>query len=76
MRIVKTFIFQKNDEFINKLVKLREFIISEEIMFKYYLIINLLKNPIFEHNNILKDLDLFKEDNFIVDTNINYSKKK
>ena len=73
-RIVKKFIFQKKDEFINKIVKLREFIISEEIMFKYYLIINLLKNPIFEHNNILKNFDLFKEDNFIINTNINHLK--
>ena len=73
-RIIKTFIFKKKDEFINKLVKLREFIISEEIMFKYYLIIHLLKNPIFEHNNILKDLDLFKEDNFEINQNINNRK--
>ena len=43
-------------------------------MFKYYLIINLLKNPIFEHNNILKDLDLFKEDNFEINQNINNRK--
>ncbi len=43
-------------------------------MFKYYLIINLFKNPIFEYNNILKNFDLFKKDNFIINININHLK--
>ena len=74
LRIVKTFLFKRKDEFINKIVKLRQFSISEEIMFKYYLIINLLKNPIFEHNNIFKDFDLFKENNVVINQNINNGK--
>ena len=65
-RIFKKFILKRNDEFITKIVQLREFIISEEIMFKYYLIIHSFKNPIFEYNNILKDFDLFKEDRYYI----------
>ncbi len=71
-RVWKKFIFQKKDDFVNKIVKLRKFIISEEIMYKYYFIIHSLKNPIFEYDNQLKDFDLFKEDNLV---NINYSKE-
>ena len=69
-KICKKFIFQKKDEFINKIIILRKFIISEEIMFKYYFIFHSFKNPIFEYNNKLKDFDLFKDDNFIINQNI------
>ena len=72
-RVWKRFIFQKKDEFINKIIKIRKFIISEEIMFKYYFIIHSLKNPIFEYDNKLKDFDLFKEDN--ITQKLNYSKE-
>ena len=69
--ICKVYVFQQNNDFLNKLIKLREYAISEEIMLKYYFIINLIKNPLFEQNNILKDLELFKEDNLMVDGSIN-----
>ena len=65
------YVFQRNNDFLNKLISLREYAISEEIMLKYYFIINLIKNPLFEQNNILKDLELFKEDNLMVDGSIN-----
>ena len=69
--ICKVYVFQRNNDFLNKLISLREYAISEEIMLKYYFIINFIKNPLFEQNNILKDLELFKEDNLIVDGSIN-----
>ena len=73
-RICKKFIFQKKDEFINKIIILRKFIISEEIMFQYYYIIHSLKNPILEHNNRLKDFGFFKEENLMINQSIYYSK--
>ena len=74
-RICKKFIFQKKDEFINKIIVFRKFIISEEIMFQYYYIIHSLKNPILEHNNILKDFGLFKEENLMINQSIYNSKE-
>ena len=73
-RISKKFVLQQKDEFINKIIIFRKFIISEEIMFKYYFIIHSLKNPILEHNNILNDIDLLKEENIIINQSIYNSK--
>ena len=73
-RICKNFVLQQKDEFINKIIVFRKFIISEEIMFKFYFIIHSLKNPILEHNNILKEYDLFKEENLIINQSIYNSK--
>jgi len=72
-RICKNFILQK-DDFINKIIEYRKFIISEEIMYKYYFIIHSLKNPIFEYNNLIKDFNLFKEENVIINQSIYNSK--
>ncbi len=43
-------------------------------MFQYYYIIHSLKNPILEHNNILKDFGFFKEENLMINQSIYYSK--
>ena len=75
-RICKKFVFQKKDQFIKKIVELRKFIISEEIMFKYYFIIRNLKNPIFEYNNIFKNLDSFKDDNFMINSKFKLFKEQ
>ncbi len=75
-KIFKIFVIQKNNSFIKKLVTLRKFVIGEEIMYKYYFIISSIKSPIFEHNNILKEFDLFKEDTIIFNPSINHEKEK
>ena len=75
-KIFKIFVIQKNNSFIKKLVTLRKFVIGEEIMYKYYFIISSIKSPIFEHNNILKEFDLFKEDTIIFNPSINHKKEK
>ena len=58
--ILKNIVFRKKELFISRLIKLRKYVLSEEIMYKYYFIINSFK---LSENNITKDLDLKKNMN-------------
>ena len=73
-RVINFYGFLKNDEYIEKLVKFRKVIISEERIYKTIFLIKSLKDKVFDLNKT-KDLDNFDSINFtgnsIENNNIN-----
>ena len=61
--IFKNFAFQKKYEIVEKLIKFRKYIISEEMMFKYYFIIKSISGK-FLDNSVSKEFDLLNEDKY------------
>ena len=73
-RVINFYGFLKKDEYIEKLVKFRKVIISEERIYKNYFLLKSLKDKVFDLNKT-KDLDNFDSINFtgnsIENNNIN-----
>ena len=72
--VTKNYVFFMKNQYIDKLIKLRQYVISEEIMFKLYFIAKSIYGTIAFDNTFSKEFDISNEN--LNNSIFNYENKK